>query len=153
MQPLRRFEQRFLLAGGRQPGQQKVQGGLAPHLCPQVLEGRPPAPDPEGAQRRKGARIAPPVLVVAVAQEGPDPRGQRHAAKLRKRFEARIQIEEGEPLRQLGAGRAGMEVPMRRRGAPAERRPLRLEDSQRARGGDAGVQHGGDGEGALVVAP
>src|SRR2546421_3231847 len=86
-----------LPAGFGQFFEERVEGDLPTYLSPQLDQRRPAAARPEAGQRREGARVSPPVLVVAVAQESAGAGGESAAAQLGERTEPWIELAQGKP--------------------------------------------------------
>src|SRR2546427_867189 len=72
--------------------QQRTGGGLTAHLRPQFGIGGSTAPSPNFLQGDHAARVAPPVLVMEVAQECAGALGQRPALQLRQWLDPPIPV-------------------------------------------------------------
>src|SRR5439155_20222777 len=79
-------------AGAGQLVGESTERGFPARLPPQLGERRPAAARPQALEGRQGARIAPVVLVVALAQECPQVRGERAAAQVGPRTQPGIQL-------------------------------------------------------------
>src|SRR5205085_5655400 len=95
---------------------------LAAHLAPELGEAGPAAAAPQTIQRLQAARIAPPVLVVPIAQENADARGEHPAAHGGEARGPGVQVPEREPGRQARERSAREQIAVCLRGAPAQPR-------------------------------
>ena len=102
-------------------------------------------------QRGGRSRVAPPVLVVALAQERGESRGQCTPLKLGKASEPGIETAEREAERKLRAGGAGEEIAVRGSGLRPQPCFACLQRRERPRCGQPRIDHGRDGDRALVV--
>src|SRR5581483_7470805 len=103
------------------------------HLRPQLRTCGAAAPRPNALERRGAARIAPPVLVVPLAEEGGRVRRERAALQLGEGVEPGIEIAELEPRGQVRARGPQVEIAVHRGRSRAQARFARLQRGQDAR--------------------
>src|SRR5256885_15554242 len=88
----------------------RIYSGFPAEFRPQFRTGRAASASPEGLQRGRAAGIAPPVLVMPIAEELADACGQRAPLQMGQRPEPGIEIAQRQTRGKLGFRRARVEI-------------------------------------------